>query len=106
MYKRILVPKGYVKVMPEKVKKTVFIQTREGLMSGRRYATSKTTDGTRVIRLTKDYDVNKDGKIDRRDLMKGQIIGRTSSPTVGNKVEVRRHWRKNGSSVKGHYRSY
>jgi hypothetical protein len=73
-------------------------------MAGRRTVPAGFSDRTKVIRLTRDIDLNKDGKIDNRDLKKGQIIARSSSGEIKpDYIEVERHTR-NGARVRKHFR--
>jgi len=73
---------------------TKYIQLKSGLMKGRKLAAKGMGDGTYVMRLEKDVDVNKDGKIGTGDLRKGQVVGRTSKRTKARFVEIKRHKRK------------
>lgn len=53
---------------------TVVIRDKKsGKLKGRKKTSGK-GDGTRVRRIVKNFDVNKDGKVDYK---KGEIVGRT-----------------------------
>lgn len=95
--KTVAVPRTYTTISPEKVKRTVYIQRPGGLMGGRRVVPLAQSDRTRVIRMKRDFDVNKDGRIDsKNDLKKGEVIGRapTSGPVQSPVRVVRHHWRR------------
>ena len=102
--KRVVVRSRFYSVKPER-RTTRHIQLKSGKLKGRRVVPSNKQSRTNVIRLTSDFDVNKDGKIDHRDLRKGQIIGRSSKGIARPKhVVINRHWR-NGRKVKTHNRT-
>lgn len=95
--KIVKVPVGYLKVTPEKARhRTEAIHLRSGLLAGRKVVPAF-GDRTRNIRMKKDFDVNKDGKIDNRDLRTGEVVGRRaqgdSLPKSGS-IEVTRHLMK------------
>lgn len=86
---------------------TVFIQNpKTGLMVGRK-DTEGRGDSTRNIRFTQDIDVNRDGKIDHRDIRRGQVGGRVGAgQKVPNSLEltkVREH-RRGKVVVSNHFR--
>lgn len=101
---RVIGPSFYV-VQPEKVKKTRYIMRPSGLLAGRTTKIQGSGDRTKVIRLKRDVDINRDGRIDSRDLRKGQIVGRVGRGKPRPKqVKVRTHMRK-GRLVKKYRRS-
>jgi len=104
MAKIVKISKGYFTVGQEKKKHTLYKQDSEtGLMIGRNVVPKTRSDNTKVVRLKKDFDVNRDGKIDDRDLRKGQIIGR-STGMIPSSVRVERHTREDGRKVRAHIR--
>jgi hypothetical protein len=104
---RVIVPASYFKVQKERVNKTRHIMDPvSGQMMGRKIVPTQRSDRTQVLRMSKDFDVNKDRKIDDRDLRAGEIIGRASFLSAKPKqVEVQRHWRKSGEEVRKHSRT-
>jgi|SRR3990172_10819981 len=104
MIKRVVVTRKFYKVVPERVKPTKYTQSPlTGLMTGRRFVPRKSSDRTSIIRITRPFDVNKDNKIDQRDFLKGQIIGRTHRGTNPQKVIVKRYYKK-GKAIKSYAR--
>lgn len=101
--KRVTVPASFYKLVPEKQNRTKYVQTSTGLLAGRAIVPKTQSDKTNVLRITRDYDVNKDNKITSQDFRKGQIIGRISSTTKPKKVVVMRHFRS-GIRVRRHTR--
>lgn len=99
----IRIPRKNVKVMPEREKRTVYIMNQSGQMAGRTARTTGKSDGTRIIRVTRDIDVNKDNKITSRDFRKGQIIGRVPKGPMPRTIVVNRHYRQ-GNPVGKHIR--
>lgn len=80
--------RNYV-VRKERVRYTVAIRGRGGKFRGRRSGVPM-SDGTRVMRLIRPIDVNRDGV---PDLHKGQVIGRVSkySRDTPSSVAVKVH---------------
>lgn len=99
----ILVPKKFYRVVPERIKQTRFIQQPlTGLMTGRKLVGLQRSDRTKVIRMTRPFDLNKDGRIVRGDdLMTGQTLGRVSKNVYPQRVYVRRYY-KRGKPVSGY----
>ena len=81
-YRVVYIPKKYVRIFPEKVKRTRHIMDKSGLMKGRKIVKTQ-IPATRVIRMAKDYS----------GFEEGQIIGRTKKeyPRQLNSVLVRSH---------------
>ena len=114
--KIVRIPGSYYEVSEEQANKTVALMNRRHLMAGRVIPGQKTPAGTlkvgglgttRVVRMSKDFDVNRDKKIDNRDLQAGEIVGRTGKGAVKAKpkfIEVERHWDKNGRETRPHMR--
>lgn len=108
--KQISVPSRIVRIRVEPVH-TRYIQIKKtGRMDGRTAPVPiSSSDKTRVMAMASDYDVNKDNKIDDRDLRGGQIVGRappgTPLGTIKSPryIKVNRYVRK-GKSVKDHRR--
>jgi len=73
MAKRLVLPKRYIRI--DSGPTTFVMQKRTGFMMGRKRG-GKRNDGTRVRRVIKDVDVDKDGKIDFHG---GSILGRTKA---------------------------
>lgn len=103
--KIIVIPQNYVRVNREQLHTRHIMNAQTGQMEGRRNVTPSQSDHTNVLRMIRDFDVNKDKKIDDRDLRKGEIVGRTSSFSKPKKILVTRHWRKGGSEVREHVRT-
>lgn len=101
--KNIVVGPSFYKIVPEKKRHTRYIQTSSGLMRGRRLVAKPQSDNTRVAVMVKNFDVNKDRKIDDRDLKTGQIIGRVSPAGKKRNVEVQKHYRQ-GRVIRRHVR--
>lgn len=101
----VIVPKSYYSIKPERVKTTRFIQKPMGLMGGRALVPVKQSDNTNVIRMTKPYDVNHDGRLTKRDLFGGQIIGRSSSRRKPRQMVIKRFYKKKGA-VRMHRRKF
>lgn len=100
----VVVPPSFYKLAPERQKATKAIREPSGQFSGRRVVSKERSDKTKVIRMVKPYDVNKDKKITpSQDFLSGQIIGRVSSGETPKRVEVTRHYRK-GKTVRPHVR--
>lgn len=100
---KITVGQMYYSVVPERTKYTKASRSKSGMFTGRVIVPKVRSDKTYVVRLKKDFDVNKDGKIGSKDLRTGQIIGRTSKLTKPRRVYITRHFR-NGKMVKHHLR--
>lgn len=92
-------------ITAEKERKTKFKQDKKtGLMLGRSSSSNIQGDGTRNIRFKQDIDINRDGKIDDRDVRGGQIGGRIAAgERKPEKIEVVNHYRK-GKFVGHHFR--
>lgn len=101
----IVIPRNAVVLNREQNRTRYVMDPRSGLMEGRSNVSSKQSDHTNVLRMSRDLDVNHDNRIDDRDLRKGQIVGRTSSSTKPSRVVVSRHWRKGGAEVREHVRT-
>lgn len=68
-FKRL--PSKFIRV--DKVSSTISLRGKGGRMTGRAYVKGK-GDGTRLRRVAKNVDVDKDGKI---DFQGGTLLGRT-----------------------------
>ena len=110
--RRILVPRKIVRLQLEKRPTRAVQIRRTGILAGRtdpKFIKLKRGD-TRIMRLAKPYDVNKDGRMTKVDLKRGQIIGRTSEKSLESlpkRIPIQRHYRKNRNkltSVRRHNR--
>lgn len=70
------IPARYIKVEKPKVNTVALMDKRTGRMLGR-IPVKGQGDNTRVNRVNKDIDLDKDGE---PDIFKGQILGRKSVP--------------------------
>jgi len=106
IYQQVRIPSKIVKVQLEPVH-TRYLQIesgpKKGLMDGRKSPVPKRdSDMTKIRRIVKDYDVNKDNKIDDRDYRAGQIIGRAPAEAPLGTIKkpryitVNRYIRRNG----------
>lgn len=98
-FRRVVVTAPNYKVSQEKTGHTRFVQVAgTGQMRGRRIVPANSSDRLGVLRMTRDFDVNKDGDTnDKVDLHRGQIIGRQKGAAKPQRVTIRRHWA--GSNV-------
>lgn len=105
MGKTIRLPGNFYTVSPEK-NKTIHVQNkRTGLMVGR--GNSQSGDGTKNLRFTKYFDLNKNNRKDDRDIYPGQVAGRLargeSKPSSLEVVPVRKHIRDH-TEIRHHFR--
>lgn len=100
----LVIPKSHYRLQTEKMRKTRAIMRPSGKLAGRKsFAKNAVGDKTKVVRITKDFDVNKDKKIDHRDYRRGQIIGRVPQGIRPKSITVKTHIR-NGRVVSKHTR--
>lgn len=69
--RKITLPRRFVRI--ESTTGTVAVRGRRGFFKGRK-AVKNRGDGTNVIRVIRDTDVDRDGKV---DFFGGTIVGRT-----------------------------
>jgi hypothetical protein len=72
--RKIVIPKRYLK--KDRTGKTIYIQSKStGQMQGRKSVIKSRQDNTRSMRLTQDFDINRNKKIEDNEVA-GTIHGR------------------------------